>query len=106
MLCSVNCDGHSLHTQILLVLSNKVLDILRENYSKDLRGLLGSDTTRLMQAACMSANTHTHAYLTQPEAYSNAATLSSVSNLTPISIAFECLQGFPMEKGVLKGEYD
>lgn len=59
--------------QILLVLSSKVHDILVSNSSKDLRDLLGWDTTRLMHAAC-------------------------TQDLTPVSIAFECVKVLPMPR--------
>jgi hypothetical protein len=50
------------------------------------------DTTRLMHAAC------THS---PPEyGHSPVARTHSHTQLTPISIAFECLQGFPMERGL------
>jgi len=60
-------------TQILLVLTSKVYDLLKFNSSKDLRDLLGSDTTQLMSSACQS-------------------------DLTPTCIAFESVKGFAMEK--------
>lgn len=60
-------------TQILLVLTSKVYDLLKFNSSKDLRDLLGSDTTRLMSSACQS-------------------------DLTPTCIAFESVSGFAMDK--------
>jgi vacuolar fusion protein MON1 len=41
-----------MYTQILLVLTAKVHEVLRNNFSKDIRDLLGSETTRLMQASC------------------------------------------------------
>jgi hypothetical protein len=62
-----------MHNQILLVLSSKVHDMLRSNQSKDIRDLLGSDTTRWMNAACES-------------------------DLTPLCIAFEAVKGFTMDK--------
>ena len=62
-----------MYSQILLVLTSKVHEILRNNSSKDLRDLLGYDTTRLMDSACLS-------------------------DLCPTSIAFQSVRGFPMEK--------
>lgn len=41
-----------MYTQILLVLTAKVHDVLRNNFSKDLRDLLGSETSRLLKASC------------------------------------------------------
>jgi hypothetical protein len=41
-----------IYYQIIFVLTDKVHDILKSNPSKDLRELLGSDTKRLMHAAC------------------------------------------------------
>ena len=64
-----------MYNQILLILTSKVHDILSLNSSKDLRDLLGYDTTRLMHAACES-------------------------DLTPPSIAFDCVRGFPMPKSL------
>lgn len=62
-----------MYKQILLILTAKVHDVLKNNSSKDLRDLLGLDTTRLMNAAC-------HA------------------DLAPISISFEAAKGFVMDK--------
>lgn len=62
-----------MYKQVLLILTSKVHDVLKNNSSKDLRDLLGLDTTRLMNAAC-------HA------------------DLTPISISFEAAKGFIMDK--------
>ena len=41
-----------LYSQILLVLTSKVHDVLRNNFSKDLRDLLGSESSRLLHASC------------------------------------------------------
>ena len=41
-----------MYNQILLVLTSKVHDVLRNNFSKDLRDLLGSETNRLLHASC------------------------------------------------------
>ena len=41
-----------MYSQILLVLTSKVHDVLRNNFSKDLRDLLGSETNRLLHASC------------------------------------------------------
>jgi hypothetical protein len=62
-----------MYKQILLILTAKVHVVLKNYSSKDLRDLLGLDTTRLMNAAC-------HA------------------DLTPISISFEAAKGFVMDK--------
>jgi len=41
-----------MYTQILLILTAKVHDILKKNFSKDLRDMLGSESTRLLHASC------------------------------------------------------
>jgi hypothetical protein len=41
-----------MYSQILLILTSKVHSVLQVNASKDLRDLLGPDTTRLMSATC------------------------------------------------------
>ena len=64
-----------LAVQVLLILTSRVHDILRDNASKDLRDLLGADTTRLMHAAC------------------------SADTLTPPAIAFEAIQCVALDKG-------
>jgi len=64
-----------LYSQILLVLTNKVHYILENNSAKDLRSLLGSDTPRLMLAACSE-------------------------DISSSSVAFESVKGFPMEKNL------
>ncbi len=73
--CVLSKQLEFLYSQILLVLTSKVHDILAANSSKDLRDLLGNDTTRLMHAACPT-------------------------NLTPNSIAFESVCGFPLDRSV------
>ena len=62
-----------MYNQVLLVLTNKVHDILDHNSSKDLRDLLGSDTTRLLRASC-------------------------VQEITPYCIAFNAVKGFALEE--------
>lgn len=61
-----------LYHQVLFTLTDKVHTVLSQNSSKDLRDLLGYDTTRLMHAAC---NTE----------------------LTPVGIAFESIKGCVMD---------
>ena len=61
-----------MYNQVLLVLTDKVHDILDSNSSMDLRDLLGSDTARLLRASC-------------------------VKDITPYSIAFNAVQGFALE---------
>lgn len=41
-----------MYEQILLVLTHKVHNVLKNNFSKDLRDLLGSETNRLLHASC------------------------------------------------------
>jgi hypothetical protein len=43
-----------MYSQVLLILTSKVHSVLQLNASKDLRDLLGPDTTRLMSATCKS----------------------------------------------------
>jgi hypothetical protein len=62
-----------MYNQVLLVLTDRVQDILDHNSSKDLRDLLGSDTTRLLRASC-------------------------VEEITPYCIAFNAVQGFALEE--------
>jgi hypothetical protein len=62
-----------LYSQVLLVLTSQVHNVLKNNSSKDLRDLLGSDSKRLMDAACQS-------------------------DLTPIGIAFEAVETFSINK--------
>jgi len=57
-----------LYNQVLFTLTNKVHTVLTQNSSKDLRDLLGYDTTRIMHAACRT-------------------------DLTPTCIAFESTRG-------------
>lgn len=64
-----------MYSQILLVLTSKVQHVFRNNPSADLRQLLGSDTTRLMHAAC-------------------------VSELVPTCIAFESVSSFVCPKDI------
>ena len=59
------------YSQILLILTSKVHSVLQNNASKDLRDLLGPDTTRLMKATC-------------------------TSNVTPENIAFDAIKSLPM----------
>ena len=66
-----------MYNQVLMVLTDKVHDILDHNSSKDLRDLLGSDSTRLLHAACKD-------------------------NVTPYCIAFNAVQGFTVEEAVRK----
>jgi len=61
-----------MYNQVLLILTNRVHRILEEDSSKDLRDLLGADTTRLMRAACGPAE------------------------VTPPCIAFDAVQGVAM----------
>jgi hypothetical protein len=60
-----------LYSQILLVLTSRVHDVLANNPSTDLRQLLGADTTRLMRANAVVSGTNIE------------------SDITPIHIAFE-----------------
>lgn len=55
-----------LYSQILLVLTAKVHDVLRINPSTDLRHLLGADTTRLMKANPIAADASDVTYITPP----------------------------------------
>jgi hypothetical protein len=64
-----------MYNQVLFTLTSKVHAVLSQNSSKDLRDLLGSDTKRLMHAACST-------------------------DLTPNCIAFESLMGYVMDKSV------
>jgi hypothetical protein len=64
-----------MYSLILLVMTSKVHDVLSKQPSADLRQLLGVDTTRLMNAAC-------------------------VSDLTTPSIAFDALKSFVCSKEV------
>jgi len=64
-----------MYNQVLLMLTDKVHLILSQNSSKDLRDLLGPDTTRLMHFACKS-------------------------DLVPTCIAFEATKGFTMESAL------
>lgn len=68
-----------LYNQVLLTLTNKVHMVLNQNSSKDLRDLLGFDTTRLMQSACSG-------------------------DLTPTCIAFESARGYAMPEADLRDE--
>lgn len=43
-----------LYHQILLILTSQVQNVLENNSSKDIRDLLGPETNRLFQAACMT----------------------------------------------------
>jgi hypothetical protein len=61
-----------IYYQIIFVLTSKVHDILKSNPSKDLRDLLGSDTRRLMLAACKD-------------------------DLTPPAIVFSSVRGFALD---------
>ena len=65
-----------LYSQILLVLTAKVHDVLEKNPSTDLRQLLGSDTTRLMKANAIDHR------------------IGTVSDIAPIYVAFESLRNF------------
>jgi hypothetical protein len=62
-----------LYSQILLVLTSQVHNVLKNNSSKDLRDLLGSDSKRLMDAACQY-------------------------EITPIGIAFESVEIYSINK--------
>jgi hypothetical protein len=62
-----------MYNQVLLVLTDRVHDILDHNSSKDLRDLLGSDTTRLLRASC-------------------------AEEITSYCIAFNAVQGFALEE--------
>ena len=66
------------YSQILLILTSKVHSVLQNNASKDLRDLLGPDTTRLMKVTCKS-------------------------NVTPENIAFDAIKALPLEID-LRGE--
>ena len=68
-----------MYNQVLLTLTNKVHTVLTQNSSKDLRDLLGCDTTRLMQSACSG-------------------------DLTPTCIAFESARGYVIEVTELREE--
>lgn len=60
-----------LYAQILLVLTDRVHAVLKNNSSKDLRDLLGSETSRLMLTSC-------NADMASP------------------AVAFQSVQGMPM----------
>jgi len=64
-----------MYNQVLFALTNKVHHVLSQNSSKDLRDLLGYDTSRLMLSAC---NT----------------------DLTPTCIAFESTRGYVMDNSL------
>ena len=64
-----------LYNQVLFTLTNKVHTVLTQNSSKDLRDLLGYDTTRIMHAACST-------------------------DLTPTCIAFESTRGYVMDSSL------
>ena len=59
-----------LYSQILLVLTSQVHNVLKNNSSKDLRDLLGSDSKRLMDAACQYEITPTGIAFEAVEIYS------------------------------------
>lgn len=62
-----------LYNQILLVLTSKVHDVFKNNPAADIRQLLGPDTTRLLSLSCEPI-------------------------ITPIPIAFECLNSLTCYK--------
>lgn len=62
-----------LYNQILVVLTSKVHDVFKNNPAADIRQLIGTDTTRLLSAACESV-------------------------LTPIPIALDCLNSLMCPK--------
>ena len=66
-----------MYNQVLLILTDQVHRILAEDSAKDLRDLLGSDTTRLMHNACRA-------------------------ELVPPCIAFHAVQGFVMDAALRK----
>ena len=58
-----------MYSQILLILTSKVHEVLRTNSSKDIRDLLGPETTQLLHSACPG-------------------------DLVPAPIAFQSIKGF------------
>jgi vacuolar fusion protein MON1 len=60
-----------MYSQILLVLTARVHDILENNSSRDLRDLLGPETTRILHASCKN-------------------------DMTSPYISFQCMRSFPM----------
>lgn len=60
-----------MYSQILVILTSRVHDILENNSSKDIRDLLGPETTRLLHATCPS-------------------------DITSPYIAFQCVKSFAM----------
>jgi hypothetical protein len=66
-----------MYNQILLILTDQVHRILADNSAKDLRDLLGADTTRIMHAACKT-------------------------EITPPSIAFHAVKAFMLDPAIRK----
>lgn len=62
-----------MYNRIVFTVTSRIQDMLQNNSSKDLRDFLGYDTTRLLHSTC-------------------------ASDFTPISIAFDTVKGFSMEK--------
>ncbi|CAE7473976.1 apg-13, partial [Symbiodinium microadriaticum] len=63
------------HNQILFILTSQIQDILKANPSRDIRELMGSDTSRLIDATCKA-------------------------NVTPPYIVFSSLRGFSLDTGL------
>lgn len=73
----LSCQLEFMYSQILLVLTARVHDVLENNSSRDIRDLLGPESTRILHASCEN-------------------------DMTSPYISFQCVKSFPMQFDVRK----